>query len=493
MAEVTPAHSKWVYAVCITGILAILILFSSCIRDTSLIAFSTDDYVAIAFPEALPPEEAANSLAQHGIGTIISEDTVLVPMTDFVRLEYLTLSEVARRVQADDPRQTPLTSLLVSSFTTAKANEPWRIWYVPVDSNAEYQAIQDAFTGTGSDWAWDAQPRSPVLSFLWIIWLIWILWLLATRTVKDRLLHGLLIAAWIPFAFIPGLAATAFMVVGQGVSAILGMHIVAGGLRNCMDRKDIRRLLVNLVPFLLSMVFLLSFDTGLLVPAATSGLMLFLFTRYRESISGHLEKKRLHRYPPFRVILDKTLNVKAARLGLWAIVPLLIMPSLVLFIPFHAGDNARYHLVFDKDPLQRANILDHASMIRTHIVYQEAITWGRLGEARWMTDTYTRPFRFALLDDRIVRSAVDNGSGEVGFQNSSELDKQLRRILEHIKGGTPRVVQGFDSIRNGTTQLDSLGVVFYIMALVPFCLLGLQRAGQSRRRIMTSNSNRQVA
>jgi hypothetical protein len=108
------------------------------------------------------------------------------PMTDFVRLEYLTLSEVARRVQADDPRQTPLTSLLVSSFAHFCDDEPWRIWYVPVDSNAEYQAIQDAFTEIGSDWAWDAQPPSPVLSFLWIIWLILDRVALATRTVKDR-------------------------------------------------------------------------------------------------------------------------------------------------------------------------------------------------------------------------------------------------------------------------------------------------------------------
>ena len=493
MAAGTRTHSKWVQTLCIPGILAILILLAARGSETIRVSFSTDDFVAIAFPAGSPSSEVENALVRRGIDTIISEDNVLVPMTDFVRLEYLTLSEVARRVKADDPRHTPLTAILASSFAMTEADEPWRIWFVPVDSSAVYEAIQSVFTEIGGDWAWDAQPPSPVLRFLWIIWLAWILWLLAGRPVKSRLYHGVLIAAWIPLAFIQTLPAAALMVVGQGISTILGMHIMAGGRKQRMGNRGIRKLLVNLAPFLLSMLFLLSIDPELLIPVSASGVMLILLKVYREQISKFLEKRRLHCNPPFRLILDETLREKAIKIGIFTIIPLVIMITLNLIAPFRPGDHSAYQLVFIKDPLQKMNVPDYIGMIRSHTVYQEAITWGRLGEASWMTDTYTRPYRFEMLGDRIVRGVADNGSSTDSFQNSYGLDKELKRILEHTKGGTPLVIQGDDIPRNNTIQLDSLGVVFYIMSMAPFCVLGLRGVGQSRRRIITSYLNRQVA
>jgi hypothetical protein len=493
MAAENPTHAKWVCIACIPGILALLMLFAACSQDSIRIGLRADDIVAIAFPEDLPAREIAASLASSGFDTIMTEDNVMVPVTDFVRLEYLSLSEVSRRVEVDDPRHTPLTSLLVSSFSTSRADESWRIWYIPVDSGSEYAVIQDLLTGIGSDWAWDAQPDPPGLRFLWIIWLVWILWLLATRPVKDRLFHGVLIAAWLPLAFIQSLVAAALMIVGQGISAILGMNILASGRKYRIDRNGIHRLLTHLSPFLLSMSFLLSLDTPLLAPVAASALMLFMMTKYSDKISGFLEKGRIHQKPPFRLILDDSIKGKAARLGLWALLPLVTMMILVSIIPSHAGNHSDYQLVFNTDPLQRTTTLDNASMIRSHTAYQEALTWGRLGEASWMTDTYTRPFRFEVQNDRIVRGMVDKGSHTDVFQNSNELDRELMRILDHTQGGVPLVVQGDEIPVNSTAQLDSLGVVFYIMALAPFCVLGLRRVGQSRRRIITSYLNRQVA
>jgi hypothetical protein len=362
-----------------------------------------------------------------------------------------------------------------------------------VGSDSVYTVIREVFTRIDSDWAWDAKPAPPGLRFLWVIWLVWILLLLAVRPVKDRLFHGLLIAAWLPFAFIHTLVAAAIMIVGQGISAILGMSILASGRRHPMDKSGKRRLFANLAPFLLSMSFLISLDARMLFPLAVSVLVLFMLTIYRDPVSGILEKGRMHQKPPFRVILDETLRVQAVRLGIWAVVPLFIMMILVFFFPLHVGYHEDYHLVFSTDPLQGSTPLDSASLIRSHIAYQEAITWGRLGEASWMTDSYTRPFRFEVVDNRIVRGEADEENHVNGLQVSNERDRELKNLLDHTKGGTPIVVQGTDIPRNSTSQLDSLGVVFYIMALVPFFIPGLQRVGRSRRRIITSYLNRQVA
>ncbi|MDX9957510.1 MAG: hypothetical protein RBT68_03620 [Spirochaetia bacterium] len=414
-------------------------------------------------------------------------------MTDFVRLKHLTLTEVVTRIKVDDPRSTPLTSLLVSSFSTFRSEEPWRIWYIPVDSESVYSMIQNAFTGIDSAWAWDAQPAPPGFRFLWIIWAIWILWLLATRPVKDRRFHGLLIAAWLPLAFIHSLAAAALMVVGQGISAILGMSILAGGRKHHFDKREIRGLLANLAPFLVSMFFLLFLDTWLWFPVAVAVLTLVVLTINRESISGVLETGKMHQKPTFRLILDDTLRIKGARLGLWSILPLLLMMIIVVSIPFRGGDQSAYHLVFNTDPFKQSATSDYANMLRSHTIYQEALTWGRLGDARWMADSYTRPFRFEVLNNRIVRGDVDKDTRTDGFNISSEHDRELKRLLDHTKGGTPYVVKSTDLPRNSTAELDSQGVVFYIMALVPFCVLGLQKIGRSRRRIITSYLNRQVA
>ncbi len=493
MAVGTRTYHKWANIIAIPGILAILMLFGACSQDTIQVSFRPNDFVAIAFPAELPSSEVVAFLARNGIDNIVNEDSLMVPMTDFVRLDYLALADLSRRVQADDPRQTPLTSLLASSFTTTVADDLWRIWYVPVESNAIYKVIQKVFAEIGGNWAWDAQAPSPALGFLWIIWLAWIVWLLASKPVKDRLYHGLLIAAWIPVAFTHTVPSAALMVVGQGISAILGMHTLAGGRKYHIDSDGIRKLLVSLAPFLLSLLFLVSIDTELLIPAIASLAILTSLIVYKEPIASLLDKRRLHRHPSFRLILDETLRKKATSLGRWTLVPLFVMISLILLIPFRPGDHSAYQLIFSKDQQQSLYSADYANLIRSHILFQEALAWGRLGEASWLVEGYTRPFRFELLEDKIVRGQVDHGSNAENFQNSNELDKELRRILEHTKAGAPRVVTGADIPRKMTIQLDSLGVVFYIMALAPFCLLGLHWASQSRRRIITSYLNRQVA
>ena len=69
----------------------------------------------------------------------------------------------------------------------------------------------------------------------------------------------------------------------------------------------------------------------------------------------------------------------------------------------------------------------------------------------------------------------------------------MKQVLEHTQGGMPMVVSGGVIPGMKAIQLDTLGAVFYIMAMAPFCALGLHRVSQTKRRLFTSHTNRQVA
>ena len=498
MGQGTRRYPRWVQTLAIPALFAMIILFSTCDGRKILASFTSTEVFAVAFPADLPQVELVNIFRKHGIDTIVNESNVLVPMTDFVRLQYLSLSEFIRRVQADDPRSTPLSSLLVSSFTatttTATTTDgPWRVWYVPIASSNVYKGTQKAFTEFGSDWAWDAQLPSPVLHFLWVVWLAWTLWLLIAKQVKDRLYHGVLIIAWLPVAFFQSLPAAALMVVGQGLSAILGMDAVSNGHRQGLTKIHVGRLFSNLLPFLLSMTLLVFIDVNLLIPAVISIGMTILFIVHKDSVMGFLTKKRMHRYPPFRLIIEDTIRVKAARLGSWVLIPLAMLAIILLIVPYHPDENMAYRLTFNTDADQGFFNPDYPDMIRSHTMFQEALTFGRLGDADWMSDSYSRPYHYQVLENRIVRGEMDPGAAADGFQNSKELDKTMKLVLEHTRGGIPMVVSGGDIPGIRAIQLDSQGVVFYIMAMAPFCVLGLHRVSQSKRRTGTSYTNRQVA
>jgi hypothetical protein len=477
----------------IPGILGIIILACSCHGSTVLSSFNSYEVSAVAFPADLPQTELENVFRKHGIESIVNESKVLVPMTDFVRLQYLSLSDFSRRVQVDDPRTTPLSLLLASSFTASAADGLWRVWYVPLPSTKVYKAIQTAFLEIGSDWAWDAQLPSPVLRFLWLVWLAWILWLLVTKQVKDRLYHGVLIIAWLPLAFFHTLPAAALMVVGQGLSVILGMNVLANIPRKGLSRIHLRSLFADLVPFLFSMVFLLSIDMRLLIPTVGSIVMIMLLIVYRDPVLAFLTKNRMHRSPPFRLILGETIRVKAARIGLLALVPLALLAIILLMVPFDPVEASTYRLLFKVDTDQSFFTTDYLDLIRSHTRYQEALALGRLGDARWMSETYSRPFHFEIQDNRIVKGEIDHGNSVESFKSSTELERGMMLVLGHTQGGIPMVVSGDDIPGIRAIQLDSQGVVFYIMAMASFCVLGLHRVSQSRRRTRISYTNRQVA
>lgn len=486
-------YPKWVQTLCIPGILATIVLYSSCLGSTALAPFSSNEVFALAFPSDLSQQELGNIFKKHGIHTVFNENNVQVPLTDFVRLQYLSVSEFSRRVQPDDPRSTPLSTSLIASFTTAGVDGPWRIWYVPITSSTVYKAIQAAFLETGSDWAWDALMPPKVLHYLWIVWLSWTLWLLVARQVKDRLYHVVLIIAWLPVAFSQSLAAAALMVVGQGIAAILGMNILALGRSQALSRPNMRRLFSYLVPFLLSMLLLVSIDITLLLPTVFSIVITMLFLIYKDSVLNFLTKKRVHHYPQFRVILEETIKTKAGRLGTLALIPLGAIALLLLLIPYSPDEDNSYRLSFQVGVDQGSSPSDHTNMIRSHTIYQEALTLGRLGDASWMSDAYSKPYHFEILDNRIVRGEMEHGVTAGSFQNSREMDIAMQLVLEHTRGGLPQVVSADDISGIRSIQLDSQGAVFYIMAMAPFCVLGLHRASQTRRRTRTSYINRQVA
>ena len=484
---------KWIQTLCIPGILATFVLFSSCLGSTALVPFSSNEVLAIAFPADLSQQELGNIFKKHGIHTVFNENNVQVPLTDFVRLQYLSVSEFSRRVLPDDPRNTPLSTSLIASFTTVGIDGPWRIWYVPIVSSAVYKAIQAAFGEIGSEWAWDALMPPQVLHYLWIVWLSWTLWLLVARQVIDRLYHVVLIIAWLPVAFSQSLATAALMVVGQSIAAILGMNFFAFGNSQGLSRTSIRRLFSYLVPFILSILLLVSIDMTLLIPTAISIVITMLFLIYKDSVLNFLTKKRLHRYPQFRVIVEETISAKVGRLGTRILIPLGAIALILLLIPNSPDENNSYRLSFQVGVEQGSSSSDHTGMIRSHTMYQEALTLGRIGDASWMSDSYSKPYHFEILDNRIVRGEMNHGVTAGSFQSSREMDIAMQLVLEHTRGGLPTVVSADDISGIRSIQLDSQGAVFYIMAMAPFCVLGLHRASQTRRRTRTSYTNRQVA
>ena len=181
MAPGTRNCPKWMHPATLPVLLALIVLSTSCQGTVVLAPFGSSEVFAVAFPLELPPDELEKKFRKHGIDAMIHENNLLVPMTDFAGLQYLSLSEISHRVRSGDPRHTPLSSLLVSSFTAMGPDRTWRIWYVPISTLAIYKSVQNAFSESGVDWAWDAQLPSPVLRLLWIVWLVWILLLLLDR------------------------------------------------------------------------------------------------------------------------------------------------------------------------------------------------------------------------------------------------------------------------------------------------------------------------
>lgn len=479
--------------VSIFSLCAAIVVLLWCQGHTSLASYTAKDVFAVAFPADLSPSAVETVLEKHGIDTVIHERNLLIPMTDFVNLKYIPVSELARRVQEGDPRHTPLSNLILSAFYTSESERGWRVWFIPVTTISIYSAVRAAFLELGSDWAWDAQLPSPVLRFHWVVWLAWIIWLLLGKHVSDRLYHSALILGWLPLAFVQNLPAAALMVVGQGFSAVLGMTVIANGRLQKMSSPVLRRMAGNLSPFLLSMLVLLAMDSALLVPVLVALGYSLLLVRFRYPVMRLLSRRHFHPYPSFRLILDESIKAKAGRLGLWSLLPLTLLALMLLFAPDIPEETPVFRLSFGADESLRSHALDYSGMIRAHIVYQEALAWGRLGDAEWRTESYSRPYRFMIQDNRVVRTGTEHGIGSEGFQASTELDKELRRILEHTRGGEPLLTIGGDSLNPKMIWLDSVGGVFYSIALIPLFVVGFKILKASKRKTVTQISNRQVA
>jgi hypothetical protein len=231
----------------------------------------------------------------------------------------------------------------------------------------------------------------------------------------------------------------------------------------------------------------------LLLPTTASLVMLNLLLVFRRRVLLVLGKRRMHQFPQFSVIVEENLKIRIEKLGILTLLPLVLILVLVLLMPPAKDDPSDFRIVFtpDADSVQTVFVL--TDMIKAHTAFQQALTWGRLGEASWLNETYTRPYRFGMTENKVIMNGTDRISPFENSRSFFEMERRLKLVLEHAARGTPSLVLKSDIPQSNNLRLDSQEILFFIIAMLPFCILGMYKFNKSKGGTLISDDDRQVA
>lgn len=442
--------------------LALALAVSSC-GGAELVAF------------AVPSESLSKARIAYERAGIqaISSTSALVLISDFSKIVSVPVAEALGRVGPGDPRRTPLLDELAERFfLSGPEGAPWVLLYTDSDDAV---AMAEALEAASLRWASSRpvrterreRPSQAPLPKRYALLLasLWALWLLARRDREDdglgprKPVDARCEASWragLPFSatrrirlsalwrsrrpFLRLLAlgaASPFLAMVDPTGAML--FIVASGLYSLVDGQRLegasRRARARaLWPYLVAAVALGVY--GVIVEPVALGFAAASIAVRALALRAYprLMARSPTRVPPrFVPIAPRFSRRRGRRLYLEALVPLAALAVVGLGLggtafsarsrPTSGGAGLGLRLV-DVGSSRGAA----ASVLREHVEFQEALTYGRLGEARLGATGYTPAVRF--LDDNGTMS-LDARTTESRIWQGDDPFQTILWILGH--------------------------------------------------------------
>jgi len=358
----------------------------------------------IAFPGEVPESTVLAALVRADIDDAAGISTVLVPLSDFSRIITVPLQNADKRALQGDPRRTPFLDELTLRFSVrGPDNTDWNVLYLPGSSRTRDEAVARELAGLGRNWAWDA--AEPEGSSRWLVLpsLAWAVWLITGNPRRDRLRRALWVVSCLPLLLAPDPGAPVLFIVCSAALVVASRHVLSGAAA---------RLALILWPHTTVCVALLALKPGF-IPFFGASIVLAVATTYLRPRLERLAIRRwLHARPEFRNLTLSGVHEYASRINRGLLVPVAVTVIMTMVLPSRTGSQIEGAPRFMIEHATGQGHLSADSLFEEHLAFQQAITYGRLGDFSLEDTTYAPVYRYREEGGRMQRfeDSVDTPS-----------------------------------------------------------------------------------
>ncbi len=375
----------------------------------------------VAYPSAIPEQVVIETLESSGFETVIGASTLRVPLSDFSRVIDIPVRNALSRAPAGDPRRTPLLDRLESRFSIRGPDgAAWSVLYIHEGSASRNRSLPGTMDTLGTSYAIGLMRGTKGTGFLWLPVIVWLAWLVVRKSRGDRLVRIAGLLPWLPLLY-GATTESAFLVLLLEWAAIMAKPFLDGGMSGA--------LLARLAPIGISAIALIAMDAGMLPKLGITAGLLLLALALAPTIKAFSRREWLHEPPVF-----KPLTRKGAALGFRAVMVSAAFPSvailvLSLAIPVEGGNDISGGAGFFIERGTEETKADEKNLTASHLAFQLALTYGRLGEAAWGESGYSDAYRYENVDGRIRRASGTGSPGLDGYENNPQDFRNLTFVL----------------------------------------------------------------
>ncbi len=367
-------------------------------------------------------KECLKKLEETGIKAI-APTNLLVPVSDFSKIIKIPIKDALLRISHDDPRHTALLDeLALRMYAPGPEKRDWSILYFYKKKDME--AAVDQLIKIAVPFFRQSIQRGNSKTWNCLFALIWAILLILPASKKTQNANSCLKSCK-PFKTIKRARFLSFynckkllFLILKYFSALpllfldtvygpLGLMLYLTVLNSIFKLNDYKIPKNRALPFLgLPFLALLAFLVFSIANNYMNSLFWFLsgtivFSSYfiKRKLEKYDNSKKLNSYIP--IMVNKKLTASYRNMVL------LFIPALVLFVsstfaikPYLLEQSANE----TSGTLAAAAAIDAVSMLNSHIEYQYALTYGRLGEAGFGKTGYMEPFTYTQKEGRLYLS-----------------------------------------------------------------------------------------
>ncbi|HOZ73379.1 MAG TPA: hypothetical protein PK179_12755 [Spirochaetales bacterium] len=364
-------------------------------------------------PEVDEPRVLA-ALSARGIDDALVASRVMVPFSDFSRVVDAPLDSALRRSRDADPRRTPFLEELASRFTaTGPDGSAWTVVYLPGPTAERDEAAALSLTSLGADWAWDARSGAHSSPILWLPAATFALWLVVRKPKSGRTARLVVALASSPL-LAPGAigASTLFVSLTAAFAAAYGAARSAPTRRRDHSRAILKALWPYGFAIAAPLAAIVALERSSLPYLAASAGLAALSVALYPRLAKVSASRRLHGAPRFVALTGSRTTRESRSVAKAMLAPVLAMAAMQPFAStgvYRAGD-ASPGPAFSLTRSQRGveDRTDAESLLAEHLAYQEALTYGRIGDAAWGRSGYDPVYRYAEEGGRMIRSPAED-------------------------------------------------------------------------------------
>lgn len=375
------------------------------------------DSIVLAFPSSVQEDIVIQSLARLGLEYVAGATNTLVPLSDFSHVASVPFHNADSRVRDGDPRQTPLLDELRSRFRLIGPDgQVWRCLYLKVRGSRQHRDVASAIEELGISWAWNIKEEKNRAAFLWLPGLAWFVWLVSAKPRRSRLARAINALAWVPLLFgsTPG-------------SGLLLIVVLAASMEAQAYREAGRARLAarTLWPYAIATIAIVLYEPGTLAFLALSLVLCVMSHRYGPRIVRLARRNRLHEAPSFIAMTSQIPKAYARSVRRAIFVPLVALLLLFMVAPGKVRQTieAPYRIVQGMQPASGWA----RDLLGSHIAFQDAITFGRIGDAGREDGHYVPAYRYRQEDGRMRRL---DGTGAHEHWPSDAFELAIKALSE---------------------------------------------------------------